>query len=211
MDQGSTPLALVAAHTGKTEKEVIDRLLEREPQKQEPRQNWRMWRNYFDVGLILELPETKEVAQATTFGGENLDYRRSRVAWLSENEQVKAWITPYAQESAAIMGIELSGGVEVQYTEYHASEGGKYDWHHDVDWNSTANTDRKLSLTIQLSHPSEYDGGDFEFSEVTALPDYAKEQGTVMVFPSYLAHRVTPLTRGIRRSLVAWFSGPTWR
>ena len=100
--------------------------------------------------------------------------------------------------------------VEIQYTEYHATEGGKYDWHHDVDWNNSGGTDRKLSLTVQLSDPSDYDGGYFEFLEVEQPPASSKTKGAVLAFPSYLAHRVAPVTRGVRRSLVAWFHGPTW-
>ena len=175
------------------------------------RQSWRIWPNYVDVGLILEQPETKKVTQATTFGGENLDHRVSRVSWLSDNEQVKSLLRPFAEEAAEIMGVDINGDLEVQYTEYHATEGGKYDWHHDVDWNNYSGFDRKLSLTLQLSHPSEYEGGDFQFAEVEQLPELAKSQGTVMVFPSYLGHRVTPVTEGVRRSLVAWFWGSAWR
>jgi PKHD-type hydroxylase len=170
-----------------------------------------MWPSSINVSTILEQPETKKVNQASTFGGENLEYRRSRVAWLTGNQEVQSLLEPYVAEARTIMGINVEFNAEMQFTEYHASEGGKYDWHHDVDWNNNDGTDRKLSLTVQLSDPSDYDGGDFEFSEVEQLPIAAKKQGTVMVFPSYLAHRVTPVTRGVRRSLVAWFSGPTWR
>lgn len=175
------------------------------------RQNWRIWPSSIDVSAVLEQPETKNVTQASTFGGENLDHRRSRVAWLTGNQEVQSLLEPYVAEARTIMSIDIEFNAEMQFTEYHASEGGKYDWHHDVDWNNNSGIDRKLSLTVQLSDPSDYDGGDFEFSEVEQLPTSAKQQGTVMVFPSYLAHRVTPVTRGVRRSLVAWFSGPTWR
>ncbi len=175
------------------------------------RQNWRVWPSSIEVEKILAQPETQRVTKATTFGGENLDHRRSRIAWLTENETVKAMLNPYIAEARTIMGIDVDFKPEIQFTEYHASEGGKYDWHHDVDWNNSNGTDRKLSLTVQLSDPNDYDGGDFQFSEVEQLPDFAKQKGTVMVFPSYLVHSVSPVTRGVRRSLVAWFSGPTWR
>ena len=175
------------------------------------RQNWRVWPSAIDVNTILDQPETKNVTQATTFGGENLDHRRSRIAWLTGNQYVQSLLQPYVEEAKSVMSIDASLNAEIQFTEYHATEGGKYDWHHDVDWNNNSGNDRKLSLTVQLSDPADYDGGDFEFSEVEALPETAKYKGTVMVFPSYLAHRVTPVTRGVRRSLVAWFSGPKWR
>lgn len=176
------------------------------------RQNWRLWAASIDVDKILEQPETQLPQRAKTFGGENLEHRISQVAWMSDNETVRFMLEPYILEAQSVMNVDVDcHDVEIQYTEYHASEGGKYDWHHDVDWNNNNGTDRKLSLTVQLSDPNDYDGGNFEFAEVEQLPDSSRKQGTVVVFPSYLAHRVTPVTRGVRRSLVAWFSGPTWR
>ena len=175
------------------------------------RQHWRVWSSSIDVEKILSQPETQSVTQATTFGGENLDHRVSRVAWLTGNPVIHAMLNPFILEARQIMDVDVGFDAEIQFTEYHATEGGKYDWHHDVDWNNEGETDRKLSLTVQLSDPSDYEGGDFEFAEVEQLPDFAKQQGTVMVFPSFYAHRVTPVTSGVRRSLVAWFSGPKWR
>lgn len=176
------------------------------------RQNWRLWAASIDVDKILEQPETQLPQRAKTFGGENLEHRISQVAWMSDNETVRLMLEPYILEAGKVMNVYVDWhDVEIQYTEYHASEGGKYDWHHDVDWNNNNGTDRKLSLTVQLSDPNDYDGGNFEFAEVEQLPDSARQQGTVVVFPSYLAHRVMPVTRGVRRSLVAWFSGPKWQ
>jgi PKHD-type hydroxylase len=73
--------------------------------------------------------------------------------------------------------------------------------------------DRKLSLIIQLTDPSEYEGGDFQFDSDIPQPDPAeiKQRGTVIVFPSFLRHRVTPVTSGVRRSLVSWVEGPKFR
>jgi PKHD-type hydroxylase len=173
-----------------------------------PRQNWRLWVSSFDVQMVLDEAASLQTSEATTFGGANLDYRRSRVAWLTSNEMIKQALIPYAQEAADIMGINIIHSCEIQFTEYLASEGGKYDWHHDVDLNNNTVFDRKLSLTVQLSDPSDYDGGDFQFAEVEN-PN-GKAMGSVLVFPSYLQHRVLPVTRGTRRSLVAWFSGPRW-
>jgi len=175
------------------------------------RQNWRVWPSSIEVETILAQPETQSVTQATTFGGENLEHRKSRIAWLTGNSTVKTLLDPYIAEAQNIMNIDVNFDAEIQFTEYHATEGGKYDWHHDVDWSNNNNFDRKLSLTVQLSDPYDYDGGDFEFSEIEELPSMAKQKGSVVVFPSYLAHRVTPVSRGVRRSLVAWYSGPKWR
>jgi len=177
------------------------------------RQNWRMWPNGLGKNLIEKIyakAEKHSPEMATTFNN-NTDVRSSRISWLTGDPVVHAMLTPFIFEAAEIMGIDVSINAEIQFTEYHATEGGKYDWHHDVDWNRDDGLDRKLSLTVQLSDPSDYDGGSFEFNEVEQLPENSKELGTVVVFPSYLAHRVTPVTRGVRRSLVAWLEGPRWR
>ncbi len=70
--------------------------------------------------------------------------------------------------------------------------------------------DRKLSVIIQLSDSDEYIGGNFEFDEIKTNVDF-QPQRTVIIFPSYLRHRVSPVTFGTRRSLVTWYYGPKWR
>jgi len=86
------------------------------------------------------------------------------------------------------------------------------------------NTYRKLSYIIQLSHPDDYDGGRLEWIDpcnnhsekdwglfIETVPQSGKEQGTLIVFSSILYHRVTPVTRGIRHSLVGWICGPRFK
>lgn len=72
---------------------------------------------------------------------------------------------------------------------------------------------RKLSVTVQLSDPADYEGGDFKFHQELPQPDRSalRQQGTLLVFPSILRHRVEPVTRGTRHVLVAWYEGPKWR
>ena len=103
---------------------------------------------------------------------------------------------------------------EIQFTKYigNPNAPGKYDWHHDVDWAESRAFHRKLSIVFQLSDKSNYEGGDFEFDPtLPQLPPEALEQGSVIVFPSFHRHRVTPVTSGIRHSLVTWVEGPHWR
>ena len=99
----------------------------------------------------------------------------------------------------------------LQYTEYHAEDTGFYNWHTDVNWLGQDDADRKLSVTIQLSDPDEYEGGDFEFQFIPGPEqEAAKKKGTILIFPSHQIHRVTNVTKGVRKSLVAWFEGPRW-
>jgi PKHD-type hydroxylase len=68
---------------------------------------------------------------------------------------------------------------------------------------------RKISVVIQLSDPTEYEGGELQV--MNGEEPYRvcnKEKGSLIMFPSFLLHRVTPVTKGCRRSLVLWISGP---
>lgn len=91
--------------------------------------------------------------------------------------------------------------------------GGHYIFHHDISWIERP-TQRKISISIQLSDADSYEGGDLEFEETKhdeQTVKYMRQKGTVIAFPSYLSHRVTPVTRGERKSLVSWIEGPAWR
>ena len=100
-----------------------------------------------------------------------------------------------------------------QYTVYDADEGGRFDWHQDYgrDAGDPAREPRKLTLSLQLSDPAAYDGCDLQ-AQGSGLVDTApRSRGALVAFPSYVLHRATPITRGQRKSLVAWALGPDLR
>ena len=103
--------------------------------------------------------------------------------------------------------------INVQYTKYQ--EGGYYAWHTDDDVNDTHKLHqnvRKLSITAALNVGS-YEGGDLQLV-INRQKDprtMSIEFGDVVVFPSFTLHQITPITKGIRHSLVSWVSGPQWR
>jgi PKHD-type hydroxylase len=166
-----------------------------------------------EVEKIIATAEQYEPKSATIFasGDEaNKEVRSSTIRWLPD-QWVRDLLWEYVKTANTnAFAVDVENQAEMQFTEYHATEGGHYDWHHDVNWNGQTPSDRKLSITVQLSDPREYGGGDFEFDEVSTTADF-KSKGTVLVFPSYLRHRVLPVTSGTRKSLVAWFFGPRWR
>ena len=91
-----------------------------------------------------------------------------------------------------------------QYTEY--PEGGFYDWHIDSDTNFAHEpVVRKISMTLLLSPENEFEGGDLELMK-EGKPAKLK-QGHAIFFASFIRHRVTPVIRGNRKSLVMWFGG----
>lgn len=138
------------------------------------------------------------------------DYRISDIAWIEPAED-SHWL--YHRLAALFRrvndsyGFELTGFVEpLQFTCYGA--GQYFGWHVDMGWDSTSL--RKVSLTIQLSDPDGYAGGELQFHGAQDMPQ-ARQHGTGVAFPSYLAHQVSPVTQGLRRSLVAWAYGPAFR
>jgi len=137
-------------------------------------------------------------------------YRVSEIAWLAQRPD-----THWLYHKLAVLfgevnvqfGFDLVGLIDPpQYTVYGG--GQHFDWHIDVG--PGAASVRKLSLTVQLSDGADYQGGDLEFLD---MPTDARQRalGTATVFPSFAAHRVTPVRSGIRRSLVAWACGPSFR
>ena len=96
-----------------------------------------------------------------------------------------------------------------QFTEY--PKGGFYDWHMDSDVNCQFEPPvRKISMTILLSPPNEFEGGDLEFMTHGNKPPQLI-QGQAIFFCSMIRHRVSKVKKGIRRSLVMWFGGPPFK
>jgi PKHD-type hydroxylase len=142
--------------------------------------------------------------------GEKNDHRRSKVHFIPKTQE---FFNLYLKIFKQIQGFNndffkfnLTEIVEnIQYTEYDESYQGHYGWHLDCGDNNT----RKLSLVIQLSDPSEYEGGELQVQNgESPCRTCTKEKGAMIMFPSFLEHRVTPVTKGTRRSLVLWISGP---
>ncbi|SVA53068.1 uncharacterized protein METZ01_LOCUS105922 [marine metagenome] len=94
-----------------------------------------------------------------------------------------------------------------QITEY--IKGGFYDWHTDTNLDMHKEPPvRKLSMTLLLNDPSEFEGGDLQIANRSLIP---MKQGHATIFASFLQHTVTPVTRGVRRSLVMWFGGEPFK
>jgi PKHD-type hydroxylase len=89
------------------------------------------------------------------------------------------------------------------------SDGDFFNWH--LDFGAGEISARKLSMTIQLSDPDEYEGGDLQFMINEKIVTAPREKGTLIIFPSFMIHRVTPIIRGTRQSIVGWVSGPPFR
>lgn len=140
-------------------------------------------------------------------------YRVSSVAWIplvSEHYWLYDLLGKYGcLANDRMWQFAISGcAEEIQFATYHANNQGHYDWHLDL---GTSSCHRKISMSVQLSDPDEYEGGDLTFMTGRSIQTASRKKGTVIAFPSYLLHRVTPVTRGTRRSLVLWLSGEPFR
>ena len=179
------------------------------------RELYQLWPSALTQSQIDKITTTalcQPAKDATIFtSAENMQgIRSSRIRGVPD-QWVQDLLWHYvALANAKAFDIDVQNDAEIQFTEYDAAKAGHYDWHHDIQWHGDGMSDRKLSITVQLSDPSEYEGGAFEFDEVKTNADFTSK-GTILIFPSYLRHRVSPVTKGIRRSLVAWFKGPRWK
>jgi PKHD-type hydroxylase len=159
------------------------------------------------------LPQRKATIGGRDKDDDYTDYRKSKVSWISLDSDTSwfydkmAWIA--RKLNSMFYRFDLSGFVEdMQFTIYDG-EGDHYDWHTDAG--SRHDTPRKFSLVLQLTDPNQYDGGELQLQVSKDPTPVRRERGLVAAFPSYTLHRVTPVTRGIRKTIVVWVSGPPFR
>lgn len=182
---------------------------------------WELWPAALtaaECDAIVSRAESYE-AQSATVGFDDTtrsdrSYRSSTIRWLDagRDADIVQRLMHFVQASNRTnFGADIVAPYELQYTEYHGSSGGRYDWHQDVWLESSRPFDRKLSVVVQLSDPADYQGGAFEFFCVSHPGPTFAPRGSMLIFPSFLQHRVLPVTAGLRRSLVTWVEGPRWR
>ena len=202
-------------------------------QKENDPQQWYWFQEGLskeEVNQVIKLASELPIERATTLGddGELMEQndpngaRSSMVKWIPQSDDWN-WLYVRMMELAKEANDEtwnfdlISADENIQYTEYYANENGHYDWHQDVGPGDLASK-RKVSITLQLSEDEEYVGGDLEitgggsgngvFETSHVCP---RGKGITVIFPSYMMHRVTPVTKGTRRSLVLWVGGSHYR
>ena len=176
------------------------------------------WNNAFtpsEVDRIVEIGDrlVLEKAGIGIAGGHNDDIRITRMAGFSRTPEAepiykKAEYLIQALNQRVYQFDITDFSEDFQYTVYEGSEGGHYDWHVDQ---GLVQVNRKLSFSLQLSEPEDYDGCDLELFTSNEIAKAPRQRGTLIAFPSYALHRVTPVTRGTRKSLVIWTKGPRFR
>ena len=169
-----------------------------------------------EIEKIIEIGESQPKIKATTIGEEitqqESEYRISDISWLSNNPKTN-WVFDRISDLAIKANSEMWNfdiwdfQDDLQYTTYYGN-GGHYDWHADL---GVGISNRKLSVVLQLSNPDEYEGGDLQMNTGGSILNIPREKGLICFFPSFVLHRVTPLSSGLRRSLVTWLCGANLR
>jgi PKHD-type hydroxylase len=189
---------------------------------------WCYWNNYVTADICDQVISyaLKLEQQMPTLGydsgSQNENFRRSRVRWIDVNVNPEFTFIYDLMWKALIkinqdwFSFNVTSLPPMQFTEYEESYQGEYQLHQDVFWVNGGSTHRKISLVLQLSDPANYEGGNLMFEKVGSEPSNAdyeamRARGTIVAFPSFVYHKLTPVTRGKRYSLVAWFEGPKFQ
>lgn len=181
------------------------------------------WKNAFsenDILSIISIGESLPFNEAGIVNDKdstilNLNARRSKTSWINLNNETEWLYEKIAymvrEVNADFYRFDIDGLYEsLQYTIYESEKQSYYNWHTDIGVYGSRSITRKISMSLLLSDPYDFEGGDLEIwgsNNTTAT----KEKGCPIFFPSYNLHRVTPVTRGIRKSLVVWIGGPAFK
>ena len=157
-------------------------------------------------------PQTAQVGMNKPGGGTDTKKRVTTISWIPFKEMGHMYRDLDKFIQAANENHFGFGDVRVtenaQFTEYPV--GGFYDWHMDCDTNMSHEPPvRKISMTLLLNDPSEFEGGHLELGAPGKFGEL--KQGHAICFASFINHRVQPVTRGVRQSLVVWFGGKPFR
>ena len=166
--------------------------------------------------LIINAGRSEPVQNGQIGGGNagviDTKTRTSHISWIPFNKMPEMYSTleqivnKTNNNHFGFDGIQITE--QAQYTEYPS--GGFYDWHMDSDVNGINEPPvRKISMTCLLSHESEFEGGGLELMSDGKIA--RPKQGQAIFFASYIRHRVIPITKGVRKSLVMWFGGPSFK
>ena len=157
-------------------------------------------------------PQKAQVGMGKPGGGLDTKKRVTTISWIPFDEmkemydQLNEFIQQANRNHFGFEDVHVTE--QAQFTEY--PEGGFYDWHMDTDVNMKHEPPvRKISMTLLLSPESQFEGGELEL--MTKGKRAKMKQGHAIIFASFLNHRVAPVTRGVRQSLVMWFGGTPFK
>jgi PKHD-type hydroxylase len=143
--------------------------------------------------------------------------RTTRVAWVHRDDATEALYRDMEavvlRLNAELFHFDLTGLTTMQYAVYDSAQAGFFDWHNDYGRSREEPNQppRKITMSVQLSEADAYDGCDLEVRAAHPVDVAPRARGTLVAFRASALHRVTPITRGQRKSLVIWAAGPEFR
>jgi PKHD-type hydroxylase len=176
---------------------------------------YAFWNDAFskeECQTIIDIAKNKGLIEGTVNSGKKSNVRNSKICWLHPIDDME-WV--YRKVTDIVLNLNerffkfnLFGLNEgFQFTNYEAPS-GKYGKHVDRGLNLPV---RKLSISLQLTDPKEYEGGELYLYQNDKGDVMDKKQGTLIMFPSYILHEVKPVTKGERNSLVTWVTGEQFK
>ena len=177
----------------------------------------------------------KSMSDSTLYGDSlNKEKRNSQNTWIPTTHWVAGFLWHYVQRANRenfLYDLRNIDGESLQYTRYET--GQFYGWHNDAGLatqykpksignlseglandfvNENTELIRKLSFSLQLSDPDDYEGGNVQFLDESDKSYFApRKRGAIVLFDSRIKHRVLKVTKGTRKSIVGWVVGPRWR
>ena len=147
--------------------------------------------------------------------GLDKEVRNSTHRWFATDCWLAGMMSHFINEAnSKLYNFDITGWADsIQYTEYKG-KGTHYAWHCDSSAAAhLENSVRKLSISLMLSDPEDYEGGELQlmFPGNKDMLTVKPELGQAIIFPSYVQHRVRPLKSGKRISLVGWYGGPAFK
>lgn len=178
-----------------------------------------------EVDSIASYCNNLALNQGGLFTGEDIyNTRNAKTAFIQKPDGDTQWIYEKLNNiigyyNDTMFGFELTGFDYIQYAEYDQT--GKHEFHMDIaldsptalSYNMNQNM-RKLTIVLMLNQQGiDFDGGDFQInrSEERFAETVPMQKGSVLLLPSFILHRVTPVTRGLRKTLVCWVIGPKFK
>ena len=178
------------------------------------------WKNYISADAceniinsfyVEEEKMSGEIRDEYLGGMKDASIRKTNICWIPKEENVSIFLFSRAliANQKANWGFDIDDYEITQIAKYQ--DGDHYNWHKDEDFfNRAKNVHRKISVVVFLSDPQTYEGGDL-LLHLGGEQGIDNSQGTIVCFPSEIMHKVTPITQGVRHSLVLWANGPLMR
>lgn len=166
-----------------------------------------------EIEKIYTKTNSLSLEASTILTGSETNIRKSLVSWLLKEDKENDWLYDKLIDFAYYVNKELWNFDinflvdDIQYSQY-LSDSNHYDYHLDLGPGMLSL--RKISIVVQLSDSNDYEGGDLQILKGKNPINLPRDKGSVFLFPSFLLHRVTPVTSGQRDSLVLWLCGKSF-